>query len=157
MPTLRLNGGSNVTRAPSIHTSPSVGTAKPAMHASVVVLPDPDGPSSVRNSPGRAVRVTPSTARVAPKVLTRPSMRTSAPLAARSLGTAAAIDALHPIEGPLPRHDELEHRPPPAVERHRPQRALREDGSAPMEHAIGQDLPHDRRHRHAAPVVSERG
>src|SRR5215475_7396119 len=36
-------------------------------------LPDPEGPSSVRNSPARAVSVTPSTARVAPKLLTRPS------------------------------------------------------------------------------------
>jgi hypothetical protein len=49
-----------------MNTSPSVGTAKPATHASVVVLPDPDGPSSVRNSPARAVSETLSTARVAP-------------------------------------------------------------------------------------------
>src|SRR5215469_1958797 len=60
-------------------TSPSVGTAKPATHASVVVLPEPDGPSSVRNSPARTVSVTPSTARTAPNVLTTPSRRTSAP------------------------------------------------------------------------------
>ena len=66
MPTLRLKGGSKVTGAPSMNTSPSVGTAKPATHASVVVLPDPDGPSSVRNSPARAVSETLSTARVAP-------------------------------------------------------------------------------------------
>src|SRR5262252_8404627 len=62
-----------------MNTSPSVGTAKPATHDSVVVFPDPDGPSRVRNSPACAVRVTPSTARVAPKVLTSPSRRTSAP------------------------------------------------------------------------------
>src|SRR5262245_46914175 len=81
-----------------MNTSPSLGTAKPATHDSVVVLPEPDGPSSVRNSPGRALSVMPSTARVAPKVLTSPSMRTSAPRAkvplrpGRAIGTLQAID-----------------------------------------------------------------
>src|SRR5262249_33488402 len=81
-----------------MNTSPSLGTAKPATHDSVVVLPEPDGPSSVRNSPGRAVSVMPSTARVAPKVLTSPSMRTSAPRdgvplrPGRAIGTLQAID-----------------------------------------------------------------
>src|SRR5262249_18677531 len=119
MPTFRLNGGSNVTRAPSISTSPSVGTAKPAMQASVVVLPEPEGPSSVRNSPARAVSVMSSTARVAPKVFTSPWRLTSAPLDDRSLRPHVSIETLHAIEGALPCHDELEHGPPPTMERDR--------------------------------------
>src|SRR5690349_5773718 len=67
------------------------------------------------------------------------------------------MDALHLIEGPLPRYDELEYRPPPAVERNRAQRALGKGGGALAEHAIGQDLPHDRCHRHPAAVVAEGG
>src|SRR5215470_5229003 len=117
MPTLRLKGGAKVTGASAMKTSPSVGTAKPATQASVVVLPDPEGPSSVRNSPARAVSVTPSTARVAPYVFTRPSMRTSAPLAGAPLGRAGPMDTLQPIEGSLPGHQHLEHRPAPPMER----------------------------------------
>jgi hypothetical protein len=47
-----LCGGSRVIERPSRRISPSVGLSKPASIMRVVVLPDPDGPSSVRNSPG---------------------------------------------------------------------------------------------------------
>src|SRR5262249_9175978 len=76
-------------------TSPSVGTAKPAMHASVVVLPEPDGPSSVRNSPARTVSVTPSTARTPPNALTTPWRWTSAPFMTRLL--LAEVGLAHEI------------------------------------------------------------
>ena len=36
---------------------PLVGRSKPAIIRSVVVLPQPDGPSSVKNSPGGIVEV----------------------------------------------------------------------------------------------------
>jgi hypothetical protein len=67
---LRRSGGRVVVgeerSSPSISIMPSVGRMKPAIMRSVVVLPQPDGPSSVRNSPARAVSETLSTARVAP-------------------------------------------------------------------------------------------
>ena len=40
-----------MTSRPSSSTSPSSGRSKPAISRSVVVLPEPDGPSSVKNSP----------------------------------------------------------------------------------------------------------
>jgi hypothetical protein len=46
--------------------SPLVGATKPAIAIRIVVLPDPDGPSSVRKSPRRTVNDTPSTARTGP-------------------------------------------------------------------------------------------
>ncbi len=47
----RLWGGSPATSAPSIRISPSLGCSKPATIRSVVVLPQPLGPSRVKNSP----------------------------------------------------------------------------------------------------------
>ena len=41
---------------------PLVGCSKPAIMRRVVVLPQPDGPSSVKNSPGGMCRSIPSTA-----------------------------------------------------------------------------------------------
>src|SRR6202050_1715789 len=40
-------------RAAFSHTSPEVGDSKPAIMRSVVVFPQPDGPSSEKNSPRR--------------------------------------------------------------------------------------------------------
>ena len=51
MLTLRLCGGTRETSAPSSRMAPSVGVSKPAIIRSVVVLPQPDGPSSEKNSP----------------------------------------------------------------------------------------------------------
>ena len=62
MPMLRLCGGRATTECPSIAMSPTVGVSKPAIIISVVVLPDPLGPSSVRNSPERMSSETPRTA-----------------------------------------------------------------------------------------------
>ena len=49
--TLRLYGGTLPTSAPSSSTRPAVGCSKPAIIFSSVVLPQPDGPSSEKNSP----------------------------------------------------------------------------------------------------------
>ena len=46
----------------------------PAIIRRVVVLPEPDGPSSVMNSPSRTSRLTPSTADTSPNFLTRSRM-----------------------------------------------------------------------------------
>ena len=51
MLTLRLCGGTRDTSSPSRRMAPSVGVSKPAIIRSVVVLPQPDGPSIEKNSP----------------------------------------------------------------------------------------------------------
>src|SRR3972149_2921390 len=60
MPTPRASGGTNsrpparATIRPPIRISPSSGASKPAMSRSVVVLPQPEGPTSPRISPPAA-------------------------------------------------------------------------------------------------------
>ena len=49
--TLRLYGGVRETSSPSSRMRPSVGDSKPAIIRSVVVLPQPEGPSMEKNSP----------------------------------------------------------------------------------------------------------
>src|SRR4051812_5001012 len=56
---------------------PSSGRSNPAIILSVVVLPEPEGPSSVKNSPGSISRSTRSTAMTSPYVLRTPRRRTS--------------------------------------------------------------------------------
>ena len=51
MLTSRLFGGTSVTSVPCRYTVPAVGSSKPAIIRIVVVLPQPDGPSSEKNSP----------------------------------------------------------------------------------------------------------
>src|SRR5262249_32673952 len=51
---------------------PSSGVSKPAIMRRVVVLPEPDGPSMVKNSPWAMSRSTPSTATTSPYRLVRP-------------------------------------------------------------------------------------
>ena len=62
MPMPRLYGGTFVRSRPSSDTVPVSGRMKPPMMRSVVVLPDPDGPSRVTNSPGATSSETSSTA-----------------------------------------------------------------------------------------------
>src|SRR5881409_1554713 len=67
----RFSGGSErpgaeMTR-PSSSIVPSVGSRKPAIMRSVVVLPQPEGPSSETNSPRASASVARSTAVKAPK------------------------------------------------------------------------------------------
>src|ERR1700738_3985874 len=58
---------------------PSSGVSKPAIMRKVVVLPQPDGPSSAKNSPASIASSTPSTARLMPsKLLLRRARRTAA-------------------------------------------------------------------------------
>ena len=59
-------GGTPATDSPPNRTVPAVGASKPAISRSVVVFPHPDGPTSVKNSPSRTRRLTPSTASVSP-------------------------------------------------------------------------------------------
>jgi hypothetical protein len=52
MLTSRLCGGTFVTSVPCRYTVPAVGSSKPATIRIVVVLPQPEGPSREKNSPG---------------------------------------------------------------------------------------------------------
>ena len=53
-------------RVPPSSIVPASGRSKPAIIRSVVVLPEPDGPSIVKNSPRAISRSTPSTATTSP-------------------------------------------------------------------------------------------
>ena len=57
MPMSRRYGGLCDSGLPSSRISPAVGISNPASIISVVVLPEPDGPSSVRNSPRSDVEI----------------------------------------------------------------------------------------------------
>src|SRR5690348_1809507 len=68
MPRSRARGGTSMPRPgddttlPPIKISPPVGCSRPATQRNVVVLPQPDGPSSTTISPAGTVKLTPSTA-----------------------------------------------------------------------------------------------
>ncbi len=63
----RSFGGRCVTSFSPIRIVPDVGVSSPATMRSVVDLPQPDGPTSTRNSPSRISRLNPSTAAVSPR------------------------------------------------------------------------------------------
>ena len=87
MLTSRLCGGVLVTSSPPTSTVPEVGSLKPAIIRSVVVLPQPEGPSREKNSPAATSRSMPSTTRVPPNSLVRPRSDTAEVAAG---GTATA-------------------------------------------------------------------
>src|SRR4030066_144436 len=97
MVTPRFAAGSGVTSSSPMKMRPPVGYSSPAIMRSAVVLPHPDGPSSVTSCPAGISRVTPSTATTVPKRLTNFSSRTGtgATFAARAL--AALRGASFPL------------------------------------------------------------
>src|SRR5215468_6576451 len=68
MPRSRSRGGTRMPRPgddttlPPIAISPPVGCSRPATQRNVVVLPQPEGPSSTTISPAGTEKLTPSTA-----------------------------------------------------------------------------------------------
>ena len=78
MATSRSKGPRSLTTRPPMRTSPEVASSRPAMMLSVVVLPQPDGPSSVTNSPSSMRRSTSLQASTAPKDLQTLTSSTSA-------------------------------------------------------------------------------
>src|SRR3954467_12852031 len=105
----RLYGGSADIGAPSIRISPAVGCSKPAIIRSVVVLPEPDAPSSVRNSPDETLRERLSTALKSPNLLVtwRNSSRGQpfTPASLRRLHLIPDLLVLLPTRAPLPEVD----------------------------------------------------
>src|SRR6478736_7991132 len=67
-----------VTSSPPRKIWPRVGSSRPAIIRSVVVLPQPDGPSRQKNSPSLTVKVESFTATKSAKALCRFSTRISA-------------------------------------------------------------------------------
>src|SRR5712691_11758980 len=124
MPMLRRCTGTPVMSVPPTWMRPSSGVSNPAIIRNVVVLPQPDGPSSAKNSPASIARSTPSTARLIPsKLLLRRSKRTAAAARAGSLICTprrrrspahqpgdARVDIVLALVVPFPVHlDELRH------------------------------------------------
>src|SRR5215813_3806481 len=113
MPTARCSTGtftflapSNSTR-PSTEIVPSSGVSRPAMQRSVVVLPQPEGPSIVKNVPDArsklALRMPPAIWSVEfSKILVRRSIRSigkSSRAAERAAGGAARDHIEHDRDG----------------------------------------------------------
>src|SRR5690349_9981525 len=103
---LRFLGGTRTpvsgaeTRAPPIEMRPAVGCSSPATQRSVVVLPQPEGPSSTTISPAATVKLTSSTAgRPVAKTLRRRSIRSSADIRSPPLLLAIAV-GLVPLRDP---------------------------------------------------------
>ena len=66
MPMPRFSTGTAVTSSPATKMRPRLGCSKPASMVSVVVLPEPEGPSRVRNSPASTSRLRARTASTLP-------------------------------------------------------------------------------------------
>src|SRR5258707_11594869 len=77
MPMSRLLAGSRVMSAPATVIWPASASSSPASSRSVVVLPQPDGPSKATSSPACTVRSSPSRATTGPYLRLSPSIRTS--------------------------------------------------------------------------------
>src|SRR5262245_24360799 len=77
IPISRRYVGRSVTRRPSMAISPLSGIRKPATRLRSVVLPQPEGPSRVINSPRRTSSDTLSSAVMSPKRLVTPSSSTA--------------------------------------------------------------------------------
>src|SRR5256885_4343657 len=96
MPVLRLCGGGVSMRSPPNRMRPVSSSQNPATMRNSVVLPQPDGPSSVKNSPSRTAIETLSTARTAPKVRATPSIVIAV---TRAPSARAADDVLYLLRG----------------------------------------------------------
>src|SRR6478736_3189701 len=81
MPISRTWAGRRSMRSLPKRISPPSSSVKPAIMRSKVVLPQPEGPSRVKNSPSPTSRLTLSTARTVPKVRLTPAMTMPATLA----------------------------------------------------------------------------
>src|SRR5204863_5508811 len=76
----------NVTSSPPSRMRPDVGNSRPAIIRSVVVLPQPDGPSRQKKSPSGMVKVDSRTAAKSPNALCSLSTWISAIALLRELG-----------------------------------------------------------------------
>src|SRR5262249_4388262 len=75
----RCQGGCSLTRTPAMRISPASTSSRPAIIRSVVVLPQPDGPSRHTNCPCSTTSETSRTAVKAPKRFVTPQSSRSGP------------------------------------------------------------------------------
>src|SRR5262245_60535790 len=81
MPMSRRCAGRRSMRLSPNRIAPPSSSQKPAIMRSRVVLPQPEGPNRVKNSPSPTSRSTPSTARTLPKLRLAPAIVMPATLA----------------------------------------------------------------------------
>src|SRR5580704_5291650 len=116
MLTGRRWGGTAARSSPPSSTRPWSGVSNPARMRSRVVLPQPDGPSSAKNSPGKMSRLSRFTAGVPAKRLETAAKRTSGSPAASGpgLGRRLSCDVARSIgylDAGRPRKVQSEFRP----------------------------------------------
>src|SRR6476620_7978119 len=75
---------------PAIEIAPEVGSSRPATIRSVVVFPQPDGPSSAKKRPCSTTRSSSSTATKLPNFLVTPASVRSAPASLRAVLRASS-------------------------------------------------------------------
>ena len=114
MPKFRRWGGSSTMERPPTRMSPAVGCSKPATMSRVVVLPEPLGPRSVRNSPCLSVNVTSLTTSGPPYDFETEIMSRSYWLPAVRAATGGAVrDARDALSGPIKKSPTAVPPPPP--------------------------------------------
>src|ERR1700719_1355229 len=109
MPRSRKRGGSRMPCAgddtifPPMLISPEVGCSRPATQRKVVVLPQPDGPSSTTISPAGTAKLTPSMAgRPIENCLRRSVTSSVAVMTSRGRLSLAITEGLVPFGDPRP-------------------------------------------------------
>src|SRR5689334_5166480 len=134
----RACGGTVDIGWPSIITSPDVGSSNPARMRKRVVLPQPEGPSSEKNSPRRMPKDTSSTALTEPKALETPWMEMMLSLCAIGL-ESSRLAGLHAAAAqPFRRdHDDDRDHENGCAERQRRRQSLRKSQLAVEEDRQG--------------------
>src|SRR5688572_8135321 len=100
---------------PSNLTDPDVIGSRPSTQRSNVVLPQPDSPTSATTSPRRTSRLTPSTARTGPCLLSNVTWTSSTASSGSSIG-GPDVDARGPAAScTAPQHDVVR---PALLDRH---------------------------------------
>src|SRR6478672_12895559 len=108
MPMLRRRGGTKtpasgeVTTRPPILIVPPVGCSRPATQRSVVVLPQPEGPSRTTISPAGTTKLTPSIAGRPTENCLRSSLTSSVAVIVRGPRSLAIAEDLVPFCDPRP-------------------------------------------------------
>ena len=129
MPISRWFGASAVTSSDPKRIRPESGVLNPASIRSRVVLPHPEGPTKKNISPEFTVREIPSTARVEPKVFTKPSIWMSVTSRTVPHSTSGVVQ-LRPVTAKSSHH------------RLQTASAIRDRRQRPLESTIGGVLQH---------------
>ena len=99
IPSPRSPGSSSFTTSSPMTISPEVGVSRPEIMLRVVVFPQPDGPTMMRNSPSSIRRFTPATATTDPKCLTSSRRTISATEFLPRIDRSPVLRSPHPHSG----------------------------------------------------------